>query len=241
MAAPAIGKRRRWTPPVTAKVDRSHPIAANLVAAYLPIPGTGAIDLARSENLALLGAPTRGATPFGNGMVNVAGNDGASNVIGSTDPMSLQPPITLMWVGTFQSAPAANAAIFGCSSSNADLPPYHAYMIIVNASSNAGAFANDSGVNVQTGYTTITLGVPHVYIATFTPAALTFYADGVATTPGAAVSVITYTATSTLGFNYYPTARATNSTANFGAIWNRELSASEISALTADPFQMLRW
>ena len=245
MAAPAIGKRRRWTPPVTAKVDWSHPLAVGLVAYHLPIPGLGAIDIAHGYNLALSGNPAPAVNQFGRGM-DGSTNAGASLTIGTTHALSLQPPLTIMFVGSFTALPAFSSTIYGCNATANDLPPYLDYALTTDGTpgefslrgNSAGTFYFVAGPQWVDPTVTPIVGV-------ITPAVTTLYtfltsSPSVLTATG--VSSISYGAGANFVFNVYPgQSRPTNCIANCGAVWNRGLSAGEVQRVATDPFQMLRW
>lgn len=236
----AIG-RRRWAPPITAKIDRGHSIGQGLVAAYLPRAGLGAIDLTGGPSLALIGSPAHGSTPFGYGMANTAGNDGASLQIGTAHKLSLQPPITIMWVGMYTALPTANAEVFGVAYDLVDGAPYTCYKIGLSSSPNMELQWNNAGTSTSIGAPTPANDTPLIHVGTLTPSATAFWVNGVQAATGAGVSTINYSATSNMAFNWYGTSRANNCISNIGAVWNRELSAGEIQQVTADPFCFLRF
>jgi hypothetical protein len=242
MAAPAIGRRRRWSPPITAKVDWSCELAAGLVACHLPCGAAGAIDLCGGSTLLPSGSQPGAVTPFGRAMENTVGNNGYQYPIGTTHPLAIQPPLSLLWVGSMIAAPNDYSQFYGQGLDNADNPPYVGALITALTSQWRGTSQDaPSTFNQAIGGST-SIG-PHVVVQTVSATATKIFDNGIEVGSGGGSTSFTYAATSYFAVNYSIAAptRPTQSGFNMGAMWRRALSAREITALAADPFSFLRF
>jgi hypothetical protein len=199
------------------------------------------VDLAGGVQLPVNVAPPHTVNGWGRGMGNTAAGEGAFLTIGTSHRLCLQPPLSLMWVGSRDGTPDDFADLFGVI---LDANPYFCYGLGFETSpSTRMKFAyNDSGSSYYNAQTTAALPAgPQVAVGVLPRGnGSALYANGTVAT-GNTCNVIGYTSTAIFiiaGSNLL--GRATRATTNFGAVWNRELSAGEIVQLSADPFTFLR-
>ena len=254
MAVPAIGAHNRFRNTVLRSVDWGNPTTADLIACHVPIGGSMVKDLCGRFDLDAFSAIAANDTStWGSGMSSSgASQQGAARKTGLLGPMSLQPPITLMWVGRFNGEPDANQFFYGCDTAGFG---GSSRSYVIRKSSNTGWLA----LEIYTGSSSVALTVfgispnftspiPRVLIGTIGPSGLALWMNGARIgTDATAVSVIGYSdgfsATDGSFFSVHcrqgTTAGTTNSTFNMGAVWNRQLTDGEIISLSADPFSFL--
>lgn len=244
MAAPAIGIQTRFCPPVATRVDWSHPLAVGLISAHL---GTGQ-DLTGRYNLARFSAggtgPLHASSAFGPGTTRgtVSNGAGFEIAIGTTHPLCLQPPLTLVWVGSLTSLESGNRILYGGCYTHAGTSPFLCAAIAQVSATHFAHFANSAGTFVQlnsAGGIDPTLG-PHVVGITIASGERSIWVDGVRDqTSGTGITTINYGANSIFGFTDYNSV-GPGVVNVLGLAYGRVLSAGEFAMLQADPFCMLR-
>jgi len=183
-------------------------------------------------------------------MQSTSDNAGAFLTTGSgAHRLNIKAPISIMWAGSRDGAPAGAIQIYQMVNNTADTAPFVQYGFNYTATIGQVTLAyNNAGTYRSVGAYALPLG-SHVFVGVipFSPAFPTFYVNGTLVGTGAVAgpttaAALTYTATSGMAcFVQPPVPRTANSTANIGAIWNRVLTAGEIQMLSADPFCFLDW
>jgi hypothetical protein len=244
VAAPAIGLRPRFRPSPSARVDWSHPLAQGLVSAHI---GTGE-DLTGRYNLSRYvnggTGPVHAASQYGAGTTrgslgNAAGYEIA---IGTTHPLALQPPLTIVWVGSLTSLESGNRCLYGSAYEHAAGAVFLCAMVGQVSSTRFAHFANSAGTFVQLSSVSgvdPTVG-SHVVGITISAAGRGLYVDGVLDqSSGTSLTTINYTAGSVFGFTEYNS--VVPGVVNvLGLAYQRVLNAADFITLNADPFCMLR-
>jgi hypothetical protein len=244
VAAPAIGIRQRLRPPVATDIDREHPLAVGLISAHI---GTGE-DLTGRYNLAryVTGGtgPLHADSAFGAGTTRgtVSNGSGYEIAIGTTHPLCLQPPLTLVWVGSLTSLESGNRILYGGCYNHAGTSPFLCAAISQVSTTHFAHFANSAGSFVQlssAGGVDPTLG-PHVVGITIASGERSIWVDGVRDqTSGTGITTINYGASSIFGFTDY-NGVGPGVVNVLGLAYNRVLTATEFAMLQADPFCFLR-
>ena len=245
--APAIGWRNGFRSPARKSIDWANPMTASLVAFHVPAGASAAKDLVgRADIPAYTSAAANGSTQFGPGMTNNGVNQGANLTTGATHPLCIQPPLTLMWVGSIDSNPDVLSTFVGLFNNNAGTNPLYGYGIRVGGAYDALEFYwNSSGSNSNIGVGGLNSTTPcgRVFIGTIESAVgAAMWSNGkkvTSTTIGA--TTINYSATANFGiFSDQGSSRSTKSTFSATAVWNRALSDAEIIRVSADPFLFLK-
>ena len=220
----------------------------SLLAFHVPGPGGSAVDLTGRFNLSALPAvPTYGATQFGTGLVNAAVNQGAALYLNAGDALLLQPPVTLLFVGSFQGSPSDRAFFYGTSYSIADVTPFKGCQLgAINFGNDIMFTFNNAGTGVEVNGSASSWVGARVFMATLTTSASAVWQNGTRVATGTGAASINYN-TPGLGQNAQfhvmaevGTSRTVNATFAAGAVWNRALSDAEIAKVSADPFLFLK-
>jgi hypothetical protein len=251
MPAPAIGLQPRVAPPIHAAVNYSHPLTAGMVGAWRPVSGNpsgiGAIDVVGGQHMTTAAAgPSLSAGAWGEEWRADADNEGMTVTTGTAGPSSLQPPLTLAWVGTKYSGEEQDAPFFGVLYNTAGDNPFCCYNFYWEGGGhNLGFEWNASGSYdfVDTG-AALTNG-PHVVVATMLPSGaggIVVYRDGLSVATDTGFATINYAASSFVTFHVpWSISNLTAAVGSvLGVIWRRALSAGEVGMFTADPFCFLR-
>jgi hypothetical protein len=243
MAAPAIGLRQRFAPNTTARIDWSHPLAAGLRVLLVPYVG----DLV--TKLPPRTAPNAGvavaSTSYGPGTTEASATSHWS-IIGVAQAAG---PLTMAVVFRKGSGSSASACVMNYQSSSTPTSEARGFSVGWGSTTMDGNGTNlvmlDNSVAWKSTGVTLSDG-DHVVVLTHPVGGgtLTAYIDG--------VSVYTSTSqgpTTSGGWSVVLGAQLSNGSSRriastdavvAGATWTRVLSRAEISAITADPFQMLR-
>jgi hypothetical protein len=246
MAAPAIGVRQRWAPGPNTAIDWSHPLSQRLVMAVggesLPL-----VDKVSGRTFTNRGAPTTGArTVYGTGidMASSSNKGGFLDVSASGDPLRLAVPLTIAWVGHQVSSPAAGGVWAGMSFTTTDSAPFYNAIVVANGATFAvqfgfndgGNFTSANGTTVMTSYSG-----PLVIVCTLTSSASEVWVNGAREGTGAGSAGFTYGSPEfQIGTWIAATSRGCGGNMAGAFTWARALSANEVEAFTADPFQMFR-
>lgn len=242
MAAPAIGRRARWAPGPSAKIDWSHPLAQGLKACLLPVPG-GVVDLVTGTFVQ--GSPNAShvATEAGLALQSTSANSGVRFRQSELGPVGQ----SFTWVGRRSGAGTNGAGLLCCSIYNGadgEGAPY-LWGLDVNGSnvnfvrSNGGSFPGYSSAIAASSPTS---GV-NVITATLGGDASRGYLNGALTVTDAASTAPALGAggvsmSLTIG-QYTNVSRTANAISNLG-LWHwRPLSLAEHQMIYADPFCML--
>lgn len=242
------------------KVDKAHPLARGLVAAYLPsspyyYANAGGVPKLRSlvypEDAVLTVTGAADASNFttcntGRGFKSLANNH---YLTATSLPSRMKPTgqVSLMWFGT--PAPGAssktnNPRHAGCEYGNGSGSPYTAYAIMQTSIAgnilfgwNNGSFQSITASNSRTNYK------PTVYILTISSTTATAWVDGVSKGTSASVGTISY-AGATDAFDIGTVAGNAGSNGIDGYtsavyVWNRCLATQEVIKLTQNPFSFL--
>jgi hypothetical protein len=244
VAAPAIGIRQRLRPPVATDIDWEHPLAVGLISAHI---GTGE-DLTGRYNLSRINSggtgPGHADSAFGQGTTRgtVSNTNGFEIVIGTTHPLCLQPPLTLVWVGSLTSLESGNRILYGGCFNHSGSSPFLCAAIAQVSTTHFAHFANSANTFVQlssAGGVDPTLG-PHVVGITIASNERSLWVDGTRDqTSGTGITTITYGANSIFGFTDY-NGVGPGCVNVLGLAYNRVLTAGEFAMLQADPFCFLR-
>lgn len=237
MAAPAIGKRRRWQPPVTAKLDTGHPLAAGLARCYLS-DGQSWIDLANGGRRMTPGTTDRNAAAvgvFGRASAQWALDPqfSATNELGALNRATLSVAVTC---GTLDRGNEGGMThLFG------DEPGNHGMFRF----GGAGAFnqleLNSSLASIDST-TTFVAGQSFAASGRFDSAGSSVWVNGKREATNGTTS------SSAIDSQQVPINRTSSSSVRTGihgvhiALWHaRALTDAEIGMFAGDPFQMLRW
>lgn len=251
MSAPAIGVRSRWVGRPESPIDWSHPMSQGLAFAVAggAVP---MVDKVAGRVLTSRGSPTSNArTIYGAGvdMASSSNKGGFLNIGTTGDPLRLEMPLTIAWVGHQVASPGGGGVYHGSSYDTAGGSPYYGAILTVNGGSFVSQFSYSPvgvGNNTINGTTVMTsYRGPLVLVGTLnssTGAAL--WVNGVreGTNGVTGTSGVSYSATSEHQIGTYLAGNNRGCGGNMaGAFaWSRELSVAEIEAFTADPFQMFR-
>ena len=229
------------TIPTVNTLRGAHPLAAGLVALYLP--GIDLIDRTGIGPTLIRGTGAQnGTTADGPALRSV---QSGSRCHTPTMPAAwrLTTAGTLYWRGAITGTPAGDTAFWGNTTPD-DTAPYRYYSLNTdNAgrlrfvySAGEGVIDANIGPTVAAGFTSaaasFTVGGPiNLYIAGTLLNTVTWAggAPGYANTPHTCV-----------GGDFFLPDRRINGDTNIVGTWNRALSAAEIATLDADPYAMLR-
>jgi hypothetical protein len=254
--APAIGWRNGFRSPARKVIDWTNPMTARLMAYHVPTGGSIVKDLCGRFDLDVFGSniAAKGTTTWGSGMASsTTPAQGAARKTGLNGPLSLQPPVTLMWVGRFDGEPDAGQIFYGVdyigfggtdftnAIYKAGFPGWLKY--------NTFSGGTNRGAEVFGISPDYTVPIPRVLIATVSASGMALWMNGVqVATNGTAITTLDYSdgfaATDGSFFCVHCRQGASggtvNATFNAGAVWNRALTDAEIIRLSADPFLFLK-
>jgi hypothetical protein len=238
MAAPAIGTRRRWTPPPTAQLDRGHPLSQRLVGAW-------------ASGVVFAGVQHSTTTPGG---VSALGPACVGNGSSSCGAMYVGPfatansNLTMVWFGRKQSGSSGNGAVLSFQQG-----PTGAAGLALGFGGSTFDNAGNQLILLRSGSAWLTLGstVPdgEIMLAVSWDTTNGIYrwfvngsnVGGSASPPGASFNTASSNAlivgAETTSLRALPSTVVT--TAAFG--YTRALGIDEIGDLWHDPFQMFRW
>lgn len=236
---------RQAAPNIGLRANRAHPSANGLLALYAPQAGGDTVrNLVGTGDLTRAGSPSWSPTAWGLAPWYPAPTTDAHKLtIGTSHPLSLQPPLSIMWVGRHYAQPGASAGLFGVNYTTTDSPPYLCYQI--GTSGGAGRDPifqyNNAGTYAAVAASAASTVGDHVYIATVKAGEIVLYVDGKQAGTSSSTISINYSASSELTFAYYGgTGRTANSLHALGAIWNRCLSSAEVAVLSAKPMSLVQ-
>lgn len=233
----------RLLPRGDVEVDLSHPLAANLVSAYIPGGRRAWADFGPAgTNLVPDTAATIKPTGLGPGQLTTAANQGAYIAASAAQKITTN-AATLFWMGEGQGSPDSNAPYFGFQSPT-DAGPYVTYNIGVDGGSKPTAqFSNGASFNfISSPSAPPTAGI-FSFAGTFAPAFVALYRNGVVDVSGSTTVNPSWAAAYTLGLNGHPnykTSRNPKASAVCAYYWARTLSGNEIAWLYAEPFAFFR-
>lgn len=238
MAAPTIGRRLAWSPPVGAVVDWSHPLSAGLVLMSYSA-GNAMIDAVRGAT-----APGFGAvgTGFGRGSRYTGSQTSTSSFPVRMDTAS---QMTFRWLGSWDAFASGDKLALSAPGG-----------VLLDPDSSTGGTAAikfgfgavNTGTNSTKSYTRWTAGrVVHIAASNnfSTTNGHTAYFNGNLWTPSSTDSTPATTGTVAddslyIMSNGGASLKATGTVVSI-AIWRRVLTAAEHAQLAADPFCMLRY
>jgi hypothetical protein len=247
VTAPAIGKRRGFLPPPTAKVNWTHPLAQGLEAFIIPLYRK---DLTGRHLITDVGAMTHARNKYGPGLSGATATtiyqyiDAVNNqiILGANATFTITALVT--WV-----AGGTGTCPMYCERGTSELP---IVKFEVNASSSnaLSVVYRDDGNNLidsTGGSPSLTDGQSYTFhmvrrsLSTFEG-----WTDGllrVVPTPNGSMTAA-FTATNVqcrIGSDKGDTSNAFVGCINAIILRKRDLSAAEIAAEVADPFAVLRW
>ena len=253
--------RDRFRSPNRRVIDWTNPMAAKLVSCHLPV-GLGVVkDLCGRLDLLPYRIGTDGTMPPNDtttwgGLSMTSGGAGCQGSVAKTGlsgPLSLQTPVTLMWVGRFNGEPDAGQLFYGCDYDGFGGPPlsyailkegFAGWMTLKCYSSGSSYTATSFGISPD-----YTNPIPRVLIGTISSSGLALWMNGARiATDGTAITVLDYGAgfaatdgsQMCAGTRNGVTGKTSNSTFSMGAVWNRALTDAEIIRISADPFLFLK-
>jgi hypothetical protein len=236
-------------------------MTSGLVSCHIPV-GLGTVkDLCGRLNLLPYRIGTDGTMPSNDsttwGSLGMTSSgitpQGSVAKTGLSGPLSLQPPVTLMWVGRFNGEPSAGPIFYGLDFNGFGGTEYTCCLF-------KAGFAGWLKFNVYSGGTNYgaesfgispdyTVPIPRVLFGTASASGMALWMNGVRlATNATAITTLDYTngfEASNGSFMCMNVRNGTNNgnsniTSNMGAIWNRALSDAEIIRLSADPFLFLK-
>ena len=242
----AIGQRTRWAPPVTAQVDWSNPLSVGLAAALLA-DGSSWVDLTGNLGRLIPGTSERrspGATPFGSGTAaHAVAAATPTGLLGTNRSCSVT---AVCRAATFDRGNIAKITVLASSEGTVPGTPY-ASLVFFGTNGNQPFFG--SGINnasdVGVTGTVWSSGQSGIITGVSAENGKAIWENGVRTASTASVPTL---GTMTRPVSLLQMADGTGANQRIAdhplplLLWhNRPLSNSEIAALHADPFQMLRW
>lgn len=238
------------------RIDWKNPLTKGLEVCY--IPGfAGGVNITRKGFDLTLARATPGMTPEGPALVTAQGtnvNSSFSAAIPTTHPLVTSNQASLYWRGLLTTA-VNPSALFGVAYGSGDADPFHVYTVCCSNTANKMRIGTNQGtgagsaVNGNDSASSIPNGTFGSFAATFSypsnPGTTQFYynglPDGSATSlpyaqkwGSSASSMITLSGEST-GTG----STAIGSSCSIACIWTRALSAAEIAALDANPYQFI--
>lgn len=221
--------------PVAGGIQRSHPLAVGLKAAFFFNEGLRPVEKV-TGNLRL--APSSSVSFSELGLHATATDLGAE----ATAPSWVQVgvPHTIAVFFTYRATPDVNGYLFGVVHNNADGNPWQSTGFSADGSVNVQWVGNNGGsfTGLSSGVSAASLvNKPTVAVATITGSARKIYLDGVEKGSTTGISAPTYGASALLAAgDYTGVSRNTAAVIHAGYIWDRELTVSEIRDLSADPY-----
>ena len=231
----ALGQRTRWSPPVTAKIDWSHPAAAGLKSFVVC-----GIDYV-GNRVITSGSPPHGAdSPFGRSR-NHAG--GAGFVVPGVRPLQA-PGVSFLAVARKASSANPNPFILGVSGNTGTAWGYGLY----SPSGGSDLRWINGGVAIASLGFTLGINQWRCIVAVGSAGSQTSVQGWVDGVGSAAMSL----AGSTAPLNDFSIGGCNGTTGGavadpwegdvaVGAVWARALEPALAQSLSADPFQFLRW
>lgn len=245
MAAPAIGLRPAFAPR-SAVIDWSHPLSQSLE--FCVVPAVSVHDLARGYPAVRNGSPAVSRNKFGEAVRLASATSDFLEYTGVPDAPFLG-ALSVLWVGNVQTASAFRSLVHKHASNGANNSPFS--LLTDNSASpqklTLSRASSGSNRNYDTTAGCLPVGVDNVVVMT-TPSGIVnttpaIYVNGLAqATTGVGPSTFNATgsgASIRIGRRADGAVQA-NGDVSIVALWSRALSANEVAALTADPFQMLR-
>lgn len=240
MSAPAIGVRPRWAPGVNPTIDWSHPLAHGL-RYCLFANGARVVDLVSGRVLTNQANAATGSAPSGSGLASSGLTSGAYLPI-TTAPTY---PLSFTHVGLLRSGVTGTGILcFAYGASNGwvtENNPFLFGLAAPSAAGNAELYRVDNVTLLAAMTASIT--TCNTVTGVIASGSQQLYTDGVQrATASASLANPTSTLLSGLGFNAYTNSTTASSaaTGKLGLVHGRALSAAEVAALHADPFQIFR-
>lgn len=223
MSADAIARRRRWNPPLTAKMNWGHPMARDL-----KFFGCNGFDYVRHGLATLNGTLTPIATPQGQG--NIATGAGywewATGLVVSGQ--------TAWSAAFFGRVPAAGDMRIGQWGNN----PNQSWLMQMQATPAVFVSAGATYPSLSGGSLAVN---QYAVMSTSrnTAGTQSIYLDGRLAASGALAAQDAVANWPFQAINTPDSSAAT--TGLYEAVWHRELTASEHNLFAQDPFVLLRW
>lgn len=243
---PTWGNRR---PPFGTPIDRSHPLAQKLLAAYTFHAGVGANVFNSASplgpTLPFSLAPTWSAA----GLVTNTAGAGAQ----ATTPafLKINPPLTMYWRGQALAAPVANVRLFDVHVNATNTAPFVGYAVGYNSTGDLVFAWNDGTIRTLiSSAADPTAGQVYSLAGTLQKSTVTgdagiFYQDRkvVASTALNIPTTITYTAGSVtiVGQPSWFNTVNSNHVHHAAYIWSRVLSPEEIAWLDLEPYALFQY
>lgn len=231
-------------------INGAHPLVQGLLSAYLLNEGGGnrVNDLIGVDHLTNWGATGSGTPAWNNARRTL---DQTTGLYGTASArLKINPPVSIAWRGFITGNAAAYGSVFGVSENDTSANPYTSYLIAFDNASppKLVAYYNRSGtftgIISSVSGASLNTGKPVLLVFTGIDGAQRLYADGVeiASSIGTAWTVTQYQSSARISFSASNTADPGNSVlqGDYGMIWNRVLTRSEILELTQNPYGWLR-
>lgn len=242
MASPAIGRRPRWTPPATATIDRQHPLAQGLLA-YV-VPGVTMTELATGVRGTINGSSSLSRGSYGPAINGVTSSTVANALdwgntpgdVGGLTDASFTCLFTVVTLGS-------DTTFFGRWSNTGG---QRTWLMFNQAGTNQCRLATStasSSISIVAG-PAIAAGGTYLVTAVRSGSTVTMYANGLAASSGATTAGTFNSPAAAAPLRMVDTHAAANTGTTLytmGCVHNRALTASEVQALYADPFQLLRY
>lgn len=239
MAAPTIGRRPGTLPGSLPSIDWSHPLAAGL--AYLVIPrGRAMIDLVSGQPLTVRSGATQSRTPYGEGFASTTSTSGAYI---ATRKTTWTYPLSFVWCGTSvgNSSGAGGLCCTVVTAPGAGEAAPYLCGLTVNASWKPVLSTTNGAITVSQAIAPSNVAAQRTCVAgviRVSDQRLFVNGEQIATSSHA------YTNAQSQAYfavNDYSTNTTSNSACSIALMYERALENGEVAALTADPFQMLRY
>jgi hypothetical protein len=228
-------------PMLGSRVDPAHPLGRGMVARYLfnERVGDRAGDAARGHAGTFTSGPTRAVTPYG----PAAAFDGSDDVISVPDAADLNPTTGLTVWCRFYMTNASNWRHLVVKQGTATwVQPYARYALRVNSSNNLETWVNDAAAfpgNYVQGTTNVFTNTWYTAAMTYDNATLKLYLNN-ALEGTKAVNAALLSSTYPLLIGNNPGVEGFAGQITDVAIWSRALSAAELLAFAANPYQMFK-
>jgi hypothetical protein len=250
MSAPAIGLRPRVTPTKWVPVDWSHPLAPRGGWAALPHTGTDAFG---HVGTITTNASRNGLNAFGAAASTSSASTGGIQFPTPAHLTAATSALTVVWVGEIVGLNTNNNQLLTIRDNASDASPFLVAGMMEDTSS--GGTANLALRDQSGTYRTSTIASAfatgqgaRVFIGVFDAAnnVSTVYRDGnrVGSSSWSGVTALSWPASSpgigVLGYGTNTLDQGVQGSCSMAAIYPSALSAAQVAAISADPFQIFR-
>ena len=230
-------------PVLGSQLQGGHPLAQGLVCCWLMNEGAGSLvnDLSGNENTGTFGSGTTSPIwTHGNSGPAVQFTEASEMVITSNDNPTLHSYSAFTVVAAVRLLDSPDNDIIAIHRNTNPNPDVGWYMSAVGTEYRFYVYANAGGKYADTGAGTITVGATQLVVGTYDGEKVRTYIDGIGPLETSAATSgdtgDTVGRAMEIGGDYLPI----DQLIEYFMIYNRALAPSEITSLTAKPFQMFR-